>query len=65
MSYTLNADGVWRFGTETRTLIEDETELEDINYSDSPQVAPDGQQIVEDIVDGAINGLDNFVNEII
>ncbi|MDY6016181.1 MAG: hypothetical protein SPI97_01020, partial [Oscillospiraceae bacterium] len=65
LSYTLNADGVWRFGTETRTLIEDETELEEINYNDSPQAAPDGQQIVEDIVDGAINGLDNFVNEII
>ena len=65
LSYYLCTDGVWRFGTETRvylTQVEGD-DNEDYDYSD--QQYSDGQQIVEDIVDGAINGLDNFVNEII
>lgn len=65
LAYTLSADGVWRFGTETRTLIEDEAELENVNYNYSAQVTPDGQQIVEEIVGDTLNGIDNLINDIL
>jgi len=61
--YSLSADGTWKFGSETRAVIEENTESENYNYN--AQVSPDGQQIVEEIVGDTLNGIGNIINEII
>ncbi len=65
LTYSINSDGEWRFGSETRTLIVDETEPVNVNYNYSPQVTPNGQQIVEEIVGDTLNGIGNLINDIL
>lgn len=65
LAYTLNSDGVWRFGTETRTLNEDKSESMNYDSNYSADVTPNDHQIVEEIVGDTLNGIDNLINDIL
>lgn len=63
--YSLAADGSWKFGSETRTPVETETEPQNNYNSNSAQGSHDGQQIVEEIVGDTLNGIDSLINDIL
>ena len=65
LTYSLNSDGEWKFGSETRTLIENNAEPVSVNYNYTPQASPEGQQIVEEIVGDTLNGIDSFIKDIL
>lgn len=65
LAYSLTADGTWKFTTETRSLIEDETEQGNAVNNNYAQNSPDGQQIVEEIVGDTLNGIDNIISDIL
>ena len=65
LTYSLNSDGEWKFGSETRTLIGNNAEPVSVNYNYTPQASPEGQQIVEEIVGDTLNGIDSFIKDIL